>query len=457
MKSLILFLLSFSLASFTVSQQSTINISFSGTHNSVPVQLDSVYVVNITQGEDTTLYSSDTVLSMNYTTGIDELSSSPSYINLSPNYPNPFDSKTAFEVFLGISGELIINVFDIYGNKIISYESKVIAGKHQFSFTSGTKGIYILSVSFNDEKKSIKMSALSNNGNKPQIKYTGYSESRFERKLLSSINSFGFAIGDQLAFMGFYQSFIQSTIFGPTNDTIVEFNFDNSGNCPASFIDIRDNQIYTAVKIVTQCWMAKNLAYLPSVSSSDSGSALMKYYYVYDYQDTVVSAAKASNNYQVYGVLYNWIAAMDSSQSSSAVPSGVQGVCPQGWHIPSDEEWKILEGNVDSQYSYPDAEWDGSGWRGFDVGSNLKETGTSHWAPPNSNATNSSGFTALPGGGRGSFGSFADLGNSADFWTATENNTSTAIRRSLYYNATGSSRSTLDNKAAGRSVRCIKD
>ena len=112
--------------------------------------------------------------------------------------------------------------------------------------------------------------------------------------------------------------------------------------CGNLFNDFRDNNIYRTVKISSQCWMAENLAYLPSVSPSSTGSDITPYYYVYDYQGTDVSVAKTSTNYQTYGVLYNWPAVMNGESSSTSVPSGVQGICPSGWHLPSDGEWTVL-------------------------------------------------------------------------------------------------------------------
>jgi len=76
----------------------------------------------------------------------------------------------------------------------------------------------------------------------------------------------------------------------------------------------------------------------------------------------------------------------------------VQGICPEGWHIPSDIDWQILEGAVDSFYGIGNPVWDNNNWRGFDAGGNLKQSGTTMWAPPNTGATDAFGFSALPGG-----------------------------------------------------------
>ncbi|MCP4091517.1 MAG: hypothetical protein GY746_17270, partial [Gammaproteobacteria bacterium] len=169
-----------------------------------------------------------------------------------------------------------------------------------------------------------------------------------------------------------------------------------------------------------------------------------------------VNAAKATSNYQIYGVLYNWPAAMAGAASSNSVPSGVQGACPSGWHLPGDKEWETLEGEVDSQYGYPDPEWDGQGWRGTDAGGNLKETGTTNWISPNTGATNNSGFTALPAGSRGYNGSFINGGDYTSFWSSTEGSSSYAWYRSLYYNFAIVGRYYYF-KNYGFSVRCIKD
>jgi len=208
-----------------------------------------------------------------------------------------------------------------------------------------------------------------------------------------------------------------------------------TSSCPSTFVDCRDNNPYSAIQIGNQCWMAENLNYTTSNSWCYSNNSV---------------------NCDIYGRLYTWYAVMAGEASSNSVPSGVQGICPSGWHLPSDEEWKILEGEVDSQYGYPDQEWNGTGWRGADVGGNLKETGTTHWYSPNTGATNNSGFTALPAGRRSFSGSFYYLGNSTAFWSSTENYSSDAWLRSLHCSYADVYRY-FNSKSRGFSVRCCKD
>lgn len=117
-------------------------------------------------------------------------------------------------------------------------------------------------------------------------------------------------------------------------------------------IDPRDNHEYKIVTIGEQIWMAENLAYLPSVSkpedaATSDGDPL---YFVFNYDGKDVNAAKATKEYKTYGVLYNWYAAMNQKNATGgnadAIPSGIQGICPNGWHLPSKAEWKKLESFV---------------------------------------------------------------------------------------------------------------
>ncbi len=245
-----------------------------------------------------------------------------------------------------------------------------------------------------------------------------------------------------------YATNSQETVYG------IQLNFNTlSGEIDTnSFTDSRDGHIYNWVQIGDQVWMAENLAYLPAVSPPSSESYTEPYYYVYGYEGTSISEAKVTANYEIYGVLYNWPAAMNGQASSSTNPSGVQGVCPSGWHLPSDAEWKQLE--IYLGMSQADA--DATGWRGTTEGGKLKETGTNHWNSPNEGATNSSGFTALPGGYRNGSGNFSDIGGYGLWWSATEGDVYGVWKRNLGYDYTNVSRSCYD-ELGGFSVRCVKD
>lgn len=208
-----------------------------------------------------------------------------------------------------------------------------------------------------------------------------------------------------------------------------------------TFIDTRDGNVYQIVTIGNQVWIAENLKYLPSVAGPNTGSQTTPYYYVSDYGGTVVADAKSKTNYATYGVLYNWSAAMNGSTSSTVNPSGVQGVCPTGWHLPSDVEWTELTDYLGGTSV---------------AGGKLKETGTTHWVSPNTGATNESGFTALPGGDRIYNGTFNYIGYFGFWWSATEENTNTARIRNLDFDYSKVN-SYITDKELGFSVRCLRD
>ena len=193
--------------------------------------------------------------------------------------------------------------------------------------------------------------------------------------------------------------------------------------------------------------MAENLAYLPEVSPSSSGSYDEPYYYVYGYDGTSVATAKATANYQTYGVLYNWPAAMTA--------------CPSGWHVPSDAEWTQLEEYlIANAYNY-DGTTEGNkiaislasanGW------SSSTNTGTIGNTNPAYDAyRNKSGFSALPGGYRDLSGPFSYFGILGYWWSSTEYSTDYAWLRTLDYDFSYVFRYFSD-KDFGFSVRCLRD
>jgi len=214
-----------------------------------------------------------------------------------------------------------------------------------------------------------------------------------------------------------------------------------------------DGNVYKTVVIGTQTWMTENLktthfpdgTEIPLVESTSAWDALSTTDKAYCWYDNSTSYG------DTYGALYTWAAAIHGAESSDTNPSGIQGVCPDGWHLPSDGEWKQLEMFLGMSPS----EADNTSWRGTDEGGKLKETGTTHWYGPNTGATNESGFTALPGGERYN-GSFQNIGLRTALWTATETEGSFAWWRSLVQDNSQVFRSS-HYKNDGSSIRCVRD
>ncbi|NHB68787.1 fibrobacter succinogenes major paralogous domain-containing protein [Perlabentimonas gracilis] len=205
--------------------------------------------------------------------------------------------------------------------------------------------------------------------------------------------------------------------------------------------DSRDGTHYNAVRIGYQVWMAENLKYLPSVNPPTITSNTEPCYYVYGYDGTSVNIAKNRENYITYGVLYNWPAAMNGQESSDANPSGVQGVCPKGWHLPSHDEWKQLTDYLGG---------------GFAAGGKLKETSTTHWNSPNTGATNETGFTALPGGCLSDAKVFDLIGLRGQWWSTSFKGWNWVMTCFMGHDYSNAWRDQF-YKMEGFSVRCVRD
>ena len=145
-----------------------------------------------------------------------------------------------------------------------------------------------------------------------------------------------------------------------------------------------------------------------------------------------------------YGGLYQW-----DEMMQYVTTAGIQGICPNGWHIPTDAEWKTMEMHLGMTQTQADDEFT----RGTDEGDKMKSI--SGWYD-NGNGTNSSGFNALPGGYRNSNGSFNYPGDYGGWWSSTEYSSSNAWGRLLYCGYGRVGRGNYD-KAGGFSVRCLKN
>jgi len=218
----------------------------------------------------------------------------------------------------------------------------------------------------------------------------------------------------------------------------VQISFSSGWNCGQSFTDTRDGKVYNTVLIGNQCWMAQNLnigTRIASTANQTNNSVIEKYCYT-----------NSESNCDAYGGLYQWPEIMQYSTTP-----GVQGICPDGWHFPTKDEWCTL-----TVYLDPALNCSSVGQVETDAGGKMKETGTTHWISPNTGATNSSGFTGLPGGSRDSDGSTDNL-RYYGYWAYSTSYDATscwAIR--LDYN-NAKFYLAVFYKMYGYSVRCLKN
>jgi uncharacterized protein (TIGR02145 family) len=202
-----------------------------------------------------------------------------------------------------------------------------------------------------------------------------------------------------------------------------------------NFVTDIDGNVYTIVEIGSQKWLGQNLKTtryndgtpIPLQPTAGIWDTLSTHAYCW-YDNNIAFK-------DPYGALYNW-------HVTNADGNGGKNPCPVGWHVPHDDEWTALTDYLGGQAV---------------AGNKLKEAGTTHWDPPNSGATNETGFTALPGGKRGTGSAFVVMGSEGSWWTSYAHPTyGSAYYRSMGFASAGVYRSHL-GKTFGMSIRCIMD
>lgn len=232
---------------------------------------------------------------------------------------------------------------------------------------------------------------------------------------------------------------------------------------PDAVVDI-DGNSYDAVRLGNQVWMAENLR----TTRFADGTTIPLWTYGVAGPACFAPGNGSSNeentdNVDRYGYLYNWAAVMHGASSSSAVPSGVQGICPTGWHVPSDAEWTELTTYLSSQSQYLCDSNSGNIAKSLAATTDWKSS-TNHCAIGNDlNVNNTTDFSALPAGGyffgtpmQWDFIGNQHFGMCAYFWCATEYTENYPIHRTLGYTEDRVSVSSYYS-SGGFSVRCLRD
>jgi uncharacterized protein (TIGR02145 family) len=197
------------------------------------------------------------------------------------------------------------------------------------------------------------------------------------------------------AYVRAYVSYEMEIIYGnQVSFTTIEFS--GGQPCPNMPTVHYEGKTYNTVQIGAQCWFKENLNVGVRINESQDQIATNGIMEKHCYDDL-------ESNCDIFGGLYQW----DEMMQGSTTP-GVQGLCPSGWHIPTDIEWTTL-----TDYLGGDSV----------AGGRLKELGTTHWQYPNEGATNESGFSALPGGLRNNYyGSYSNLTELGYWWSSVEKN-----------------------------------
>jgi uncharacterized protein (TIGR02145 family) len=437
-------ILAFGLIVSAFSQKPTMELTFTAKYNGQYVPLDSIFIENLTLGGDTTLYAPDTILVLDYSSGIgDSKAIGENTFSVSQNYPNPFKEKTTVNLYLKENEHIKITILDIIGRQVAQYENTLNRGNHSFDFFSGNENYYLFTVTGKQTSKTIKM--INKNGNttfggKCKIVYNNYEDNVIGFKYQNAINNFVFNIGDELRYIGYAKTVNEvngSDVIedAPHTNEIYEFEITEGIPCPGIPTVTYEGLVYNTVLIGNQCWLKENLnigTMIPCYEDMQNNGIIEKYCY-----------NDIEANCDEYGGLYQW-----DEMMKYITTQGVQGICPDGWKLPSDDEWCTLTTYIDPTFNCNII-----GWSGTDVGYKMKTT--SNWYL-NGNGSDAYGFRTLPSGLHACVGNFYNIEKHTNFWSSTEFYSNDAWNWSLYYEYYGVGRHNHNN-CNGRSVRCFKD
>ncbi|OFY49435.1 MAG: hypothetical protein A2W85_06215 [Bacteroidetes bacterium GWF2_41_31] len=423
-------------------QGQPIELLFTGDNNGDHVLLDSIYLKNLTHGGDTMLYAPDTSFILLYV-GLNEAPANQvDLLSISNNYPNPALDHTAFDVFLGKSGSLDINVCNQLGKQVAHFQSWVRNGTHHFSFVPGGENVYFVTVAAHGINKTIKVLSISDEKRDCEINYLRNQFTDYDFKAMS-LGDFTFEPGDHLLMVGYAEPGESGMLDSPEATTTYTFQYATNIPCIGVQTVDYEGQLYHTIQILSQCWMKENLNVGTMISAPQAqlDNNIIEKYCMENNPDECIR----------YGGVYQWDELMQYSHEE-----GTQGICPEGWHVASDEDWKVLEGAVDSHYGIGDAIWDKMDTRGYNAGTNLKST--SGWYS-GGNGTDAFGFTSISGGYYYMGIGWAGGALLSTYYTSASIVTGSLLKpvhRNLSWMWTQISRN-VDLKEHARPIRCIKN
>jgi uncharacterized protein (TIGR02145 family) len=423
-------------------QKLTIDLTFTAVNKAANVQLDSIKVMNRSQGGESTMYYPDTTLSLEITpgdkllyigyssgfpVGVREINQENPSFRLFQSYPGSGNYQHMVLIYLPEDGNVSMRVNDIQGRIILFKDQLLGKGIHSFRFSPGNSSFYFLSARWNGMTKSIKLiNAEPGFGNGCKLDYLGRTGNDHSLKASVFRND-----------LNIHESGI---LDAPLANETYTFQFATNIPCPGTPTVEYEGHVYNTIQILSQCWLKENLnvgAMIPATMEPSNNSIIEKYCYC----NSIDSCTK-------YGGLYQWNEMMEHNTFL-----GVRDICPTGWHVPVDEEWKILEGATDIRYGIGESLWDSVGSRGQDAGTNLRTTGGWKF---DGNGTDLFGFSGWPSGYSDSYGGFADIGLAGYLWVASEVGNDNAWFRGLRYGSPGVYRRN-DIRKLGFSVRCLRD
>jgi uncharacterized protein (TIGR02145 family) len=435
-------------------QKPSMTLTFTADNNGQYVPLNSILIENLTQGGDTTLYAPDTVLMLDYGTGFGDYYNSPyNEFSVSQNHPNPMQGKTTISLYLPENEKVLITISDIIGRKLIHTEYPLNRGGHSFTFFPGTENMYFFTVRISQQSRTIKMFNSPGTASTLgicKLEYYGRQTGMNSYKTGNALNNFVFNLGDQLQYTASSALGNLTIIDSPSVNQTYTFLFGSGGMpCPdmPTVTDI-DGNLYNTVLIGNQCWMKENLktatyrngTSIPNITDSTEWSNMTTDAYVW-YNNDISWKDK-------YGALYNWFAIINPG-----------GLCPTGWHVPTDDEWTTLTDYIGGTGEPHGNELKSCRQVNSPLGGGCNTNEHPRWKEDINNGnygTDDYGFSGLPGGFRDGSGPFYDVGYSGGWCSSTEYSSGGAWGRYLSFLYGGVYVNYYDEQF-GFSVRCLRD
>lgn len=454
------------LAFAIASMAQTVTLTFTGIDNqNNHVSLDSVVVTNLTRGWQEVLYYPDTTLILTNNVGIADNGHAAS---VAQNMPNPFNGTTTVGLFLSHPEKIQLTVVDMTGKTFCQQHHKLDKGNHNFRITLSTPQTYLLHITMGKEQHTIKMINEGHAGSN-SITYMGTDAAKGP----SLQSSHPFVFGDFMEYVGFttfndeaYESARINIQQGSSQTHTLVFPistvWDGTGLNPndglpcATGVTDYDGNTYTTLQLGSQCWFQQNLRTThysdgtPITISSSNFSETIPYCYCPSNDTSYV------HGHGAYGYLYNWAAVLHGAFPTNATPSGLQGPCPNGWHIPSQAEWTIFLNYVGNQPEYQcndnnmsveKALASTTGWQNSTVPCSVGNE---------QEKNNRSGFCAYPAR-YASPQTIFPVGLSAIFWSCTQVSSEYSSYFPLGYNESVPHINSDHNHAFAYSIRCLKN
>jgi uncharacterized protein (TIGR02145 family) len=423
-------------------------ITFSGSGQSNVVE--AVEVKNTTQQTSVTLNGTDT-LHLVDVVGINPIIHENAAMKV---YPNPTRHTSRVEFYNSEAGNVTVEIIDITGKTLSILSVNLSRGLQAFEIHGLGSGIYLLKATTETIVQQQRLITYSQNFGNPQINYLGsfdLSMTPAQMKSTKNIVEMQYNDGERLVTKGISGDYSHTMSLIPSESQNIDFDF-------IECVD-GDGNHYGVVTIGDQCWMKENLKttqYRNGTPIEYPGADNTAWA-----NDTIGAYAWYNNDINwkdSYGALYNWHAVNNTN-----------GLCPTGWHVPSDAEWTLLIDYVVSQ-GFPN-QWDNPNGAGNALKSCRQVNSplggdcntTEHprweedtWSGNNHHGFDEFGFSGLPGGFRYSSGNFYNVGGFGYWWSSTEDYTSYAWFRKLTC-GDGSVDRFSDSKTSGFSVLCLRD